>query len=129
MLRILVTGSRDWNDAFRLHRALDALECPSNVTLVHGDCPTGADRMAAERAKALGWNVEPHPAPWKEFGKRAGFLRNEHMVNLGADICVAFIMPCRKAEHADQPQHPSHGTDHCKNLAKQAGITVLEVYG
>ncbi len=51
------------------------------------------------------------------------------MVDLGADICVAFIMPCCKPEHADQPPHASHGTDHCKNLARRAGITVLEVYG
>ncbi len=129
MLRILVTGSRDWVDTGRLHDVLYTVAKPGDVTLVHGDCPTGADRLASEWGEAVGWNVEAHPAPWKELGKRAGFQRNEHMVNLGADICVAFLMPCRKPEHADQAPHPSHGTDHCKNLAKQAGITVLEVYG
>ncbi len=128
-MRILVTGSRDWSDFHRLQGVLKGLAATEEVTLVHGDCPTGANHLAAEWAEKVGWNVEAHPAPWKELGKRAGFQRNKHMVDLGADICVAFLMPCRKPEHTDQPPHPSHGTDHCKNLAKQAGITVLEVYG
>jgi hypothetical protein len=48
------------------------------------------------------------------------------MVRLGADICVAFICPCRKhpGRPADRglPFHGSHGSVHCANFAEANGI-------
>lgn len=114
-MRILVTGSRTWTDekAIRATFAeIAALHGPENMTIIHGACPKGADALADEIARAwTGMTVERHPADWNGYGRRAGFIRNAEMVNLGADICLAFI------------HDGSRGATHTADLAEKAGIT------
>lgn len=114
--RVLVTGSRDWQDRLTVRRALAAASSygTRDLIVVHGACPTGADQHAAEWAEEygelLGVTAEPHPADWKRYGRLAGPRRNAEMVNLGADICLAFI------------RNGSRGASHTADLAEQAGI-------
>ncbi len=126
--RILVTGWRDWprSAAYVVHHALtvasaEPLSSGRIVLVVEGQCPYGgADEYAFEWAEAHRPLVIPerHPAPWKQLGKAAGFYRNTHMVNLGADVCLGFPGPPR----ADGKRS---GTQHCMDEAKAAGITVV----
>ncbi|MER6601123.1 SLOG family protein [Streptomyces parvus] len=122
--RVIVTGSRDWQDIGIVRRALDEVLAvrPHNqpLVVVHGDCPTGADIMA--KAWALTTftpactdnfervTEEPHPAGWHLHGRKAGPIRNQNMVNKGADLCLAFI------------RNGSRGATGCANLAEAAGI-------
>jgi hypothetical protein len=114
--RLLVTGSRDWDDDTAIGEALSEAIRPiwhdRDVVIVHGACPSGADQMAHQWAEVFGVAVEPHPANWRINGKRAGFIRNQLMVNLGADLCLAFI------------RNGSRGASHTAALAEQAGIPV-----
>jgi hypothetical protein len=123
--RILVTGSRTWDDIEAVAAAIDTAvdeSGASEVVVVHGACPRGADQMAAEYVEETsGWygdflarqvTEERHPADWERLGKRAGFARNAEMVNLGADICLAFI------------RDGSRGATHTADLAEKAGIPV-----
>jgi hypothetical protein len=120
--RVLVTGSRDWEDRKAIDDFLTALAAANTfhnrpTVIVHGACPRGADAMADDWAR---WHarhsplieVERHRANWEINGKRAGFIRNAHMVNLGADICLAFI------------RNGSRGASHTARLAEEAGIPV-----
>lgn len=115
-MRILITGSRDWTDTEVIIEALRAVvvenaeTTQADMTLVSGACPTGADNICEDVALFLGMVVERHPADWKRYGKSAGFRRNSEMVNLGADICLAFI------------KNDSKGATMTKNLAEKAGI-------
>lgn len=114
--RILVTGSRDWADHDIVHDALTA-EVDQHVpaVIVHGACPSGADAMASwwvRRYRHLDVTEEAHPAIWRLYGKRAGFIRNGAMVDLGADVCLAFI------------RNGSRGASHTATLAEHAGIPV-----
>ena len=86
-----------------------------DVTLVHGGAQ-GADQIAAKAAYAFGWKVEEWIPNWAELGKRAGFIRNQHMVDLGADLCIAFS------------RDNSRGTAHCAKAAEAAGIPTIWIY-
>lgn len=128
-MRILVTGSRDWTDASAVVAALDeAASLGDEVVVVHGDCPTGADRIAAEWVQAqhdqpfdprIG--EEPHPADWS-LGRKAGPERNAAMVARGADLCLAFIGNCTSPRCNRPRPHDSHGATGCANLAERADI-------
>lgn len=122
-MRVLVTGSRDWADINVVWSRLDALygsaATDEDFTVVHGDCPTGADRQAREWCETMHDqpgdpvpNVieERHPADWRTFGRAAGFRRNAEMVSLGADWVLAFI------------KDESRGASHTLGLARKAGI-------
>lgn len=117
-MRILVTGSRNWTGRITIEMALyeawRTLGFPQSVTLVHGACPTGADAVADEAGRRNGWEMERHRADWDKYGKAAGPIRNQEMVDAGADICVAFLLP------------ESRGTRDCIRRAKAAGIEVRE---
>lgn len=126
-MRVLVTGSRDWNNRIAIRKALLRLydwQEPSEMTLVSGACPNGADMIAEQVAEALGWTIERHPADWRK-GRSAGSVRNAHMVALGADFCLAFIRPCRNPQCRHLAPHASHGADHCSRAAIIAGIHTL----
>lgn len=97
-MRILVTGSRRFDDEAYVRRVFSHLsdECmltivviEEGVTVVHG-AARGLDSIADKVAKERGWGTEPHPADWNQYGKRAGMLRNSYMAKAGADICLAF---------------------------------------
>lgn len=117
-LRVLITGSRYYDNRSQMESALNihTMHIPRlrKVTVVHGGAP-GADTLAGEIAKYLGMQVEVHPAEWGKYGKAAGPIRNKHMVDLGADICLAF------------PVGDSHGTRGCMSLAEEAGIPVYNI--
>lgn len=121
VLRILITGSRTWPKPGWVMEALvdymtEHLAEGVSFVVVQGEAQ-GADLQAKAAAKALkeaGWPVryERHQADWQKHGRRAGFLRNEKMVNLGADVCLAFI------------HNESKGATMCASLAAQKGIPV-----
>lgn len=121
MRTVLVTGSKNWTDQslveYELMKVDDFFangDAFADITLITGACPTGADRMAIIFAEFIGWKIDRHPAKWlDDFGKvdkRAGYIRNAEMVNLGADICLAFV------------RNNSKGATHTLSLAIKAGI-------
>ena len=112
-MRILVTGSRDWHERDVIYEALSSVsvEKGDQVTVIHGGA-RGADYHAQECAYKLGYAVERHDADWEKYGKQAGYIRNQEMVNAGADICLAFI------------KNESKGATMCAKIADKAGIPV-----
>mgnify|MGYP001589556397 CR=1 FL=1 len=119
-MRVIVTGSRQHANRDAVRTALDALikdlAPAEHLVVVTGACPTGADRWADEWARSrypLNVRPERHPADWK-MGKQAGHWRNQHMVNLGADLVLAFF----------QPGAQNVGTADCVARAVEAGIPV-----
>lgn len=112
MSRILITGSRGWTDAVTMLRVLrGAWHLFPEAVLVHGDAE-GADRMAAGIWVSGARPVEAYPAGDFPSPKH----RNQHMVDLGADLCLAFA------------QSWASGTGQCARMARRAGIPVLD-YG
>lgn len=120
-----MTGSRQWQEPLTVWQQLYALGIQAYgdydgghfLTVVHGNAATGADRMAQqwvqlspfELWKPVQITEEPHPADWS-LGRGAGFIRNQYMVDLGADLCLAFI------------RNNSRGATDCLSRAEAAGI-------
>lgn len=111
--RVLVTGSRSWTYSETVFVALcEAHDMLGDFTLISGACPRGADRLAEMVCEHLGMEIELHPADWS-LGKRAGFLRNAEMVDMGATLCIAFI------------RDGSAGATHTARLADRADIPTI----
>jgi hypothetical protein len=145
VFRLLATGSRDYSDWRTAGRVFgeELTQLPAGTTfiVVHGACPDGgldqiADRWARSPTIAGMYPdytivAEPHPADWRRDcdehcrhrprkpGGRcpaAGPLRNQLMVDLGADKCVAFPLGDGWS-----------GTRDCMRRAVKAGIAVREI--
>lgn len=115
-MRILITGSREWDDAETLAILLKRYyDRDRTAVLIHGN-GRGCDKQAARIWKAFGGHAVPYHAQWNLYGKSAGPKRNQQMVNDGATVCLAF------------PLGESRGTRDCMERAKKAGIPVLN-YG
>lgn len=115
MMRVLITGSRNWEDERTIWNELDHFYGihGSGLVIVHGGCPSGADTIAEAWASEFDdVRTEVHPADWERFGRSAGMRRNAEMVKLGADVCLAFI------------RDGSPGATGCAWMAEAAGIKV-----
>lgn len=141
-MKVLITASRDWPDPGKVWQELDdqlriAVEKNVTLTVIHGDCPTGGDRHAREWVRnrvlwaelySLGDPLQVqelrYPAQWVRYGRRAGFVRNQVMVDLMPDVCLAFVMPCRKCPRRDV--HSSHGAADTIMRCESWGIPVRE---
>jgi len=139
--RILITGSRAWPAPSLLADTLmdvwhDATQCGYNgILLVHGGAD-GADILADTWALVHGMSCERHRVDreaWEtcaedcrpshrrirrdgtEYCPTAGHRRNQHMVDLGAALVVAF-------HHAN-----SSGTADCIRRATAAQLPVRRI--
>lgn len=82
-MRILICGGRDYEDDGRIMQALGMLTAGQDV-VIHGGA-RGADAIADEWAQILCLDVEVYPADWNQYGKRAGVIRNQEMLDSGID--------------------------------------------
>jgi hypothetical protein len=112
--RVLITGSRTWEDRAAIRDALARVWAPG-VVLVSGAASRGADALCEQCWQHWGGQVERHPADWSRHGKKAGPLRNQEMVAAGADLCLAFI------------QDHSPGSSQTAALAEQMGIPTRRI--
>lgn len=92
-LRIIIAGGRKFKDYRLLCATLDhsLRDCSGyNITIISGAAP-GADRLGERYARERGYEIDPHPAEWDKYGKRAGMVRNEFMaMSTGATHCFVF---------------------------------------
>lgn len=151
-MRIITTGSRNWPEDWMGDQIIRVTMqglwnansySNSPLTIVHGACPTGADKLVdawvtrMEEAWANAMydekpaiapgtrvHVERYPADWDAAAKAgnakaAGPIRNTHMAKLGADLCVAFLY--------ETPDKRSRGTWDMIQTAWDNGIAVVQV--
>ena len=114
-MKVLVTGDRNWTDEDFIRDSLTTLDVieSSKVVLIEGEA-RGADKISAKIARELGWQVIPVPANWEKYGKAAGPIRNQEMLNMDPDLVIAF--------HDDLKN--SKGTKDMVNRAQKKGVKV-----
>lgn len=105
-MKVLVCGSRSWN---RADLILDRLRrLPTGTTIIHG-AAMGADRMAADIATHLGYQIEAFPADWHHRGyydNQAGLKRNLLMLDQKPDLVIAF--------HRENSTGTAHTVEHAR---------------
>ena len=111
MDKVIICGDRHWTD-YKL--ILSVIEGFNNSTLVIVGGATGADTLAGFAAESQGYFVEVHPANWLKYGKAAGPIRNQEMLDRNPDYVIAF--------HDDIEN--SKGTKDMITRAKKAGVEV-----
>lgn len=119
MIKIIVTGGRDFNDKdfvfSTLHRIRRLLTDEEELMIIHGGAK-GVDSLAEEWVSINFLQSMIYHADWKSYGKSAGPVRNTQMLDDHEDIDMVLAFP------------GGYGTNHMKTSAKKRGHLVLEVY-
>jgi hypothetical protein len=115
-VRVLVCGSRSWEDSKYIFTKLDRLNRNLGFDAVIEGCARGADSIAEDWAKSRSIQLNHFPAQWEEFGKAAGPIRNKQMLVEGKpELVIAFHVDLEK----------SKGTRNMVKLSRRAGIETL----
>ncbi len=110
---IIVCGGRDYLDARRVNDVLDALRLEiGEFTVIEGGA-TGADHCAQLWALARKVPLKTVHADWNAHGRAAGPIRNKQMLELGAQLVIAFP--------------GGRGTANMMKQARAAGVAVREI--
>lgn len=117
-MKVLITGDRDWDDDFPIDVVIAGLRSliGDHLVILHG-AAKGADNLA-DQWKWNGVEVQPYPADWATYGKRAGPIRNRQMLDQQPDLVVAFH---------DRLEF-SRGTKDCVAEAGRRGIPVWHLH-
>jgi hypothetical protein len=103
-MKIAIIGSRNFTNYKLLQEILEQYQ--PKITLVVSGAAKGADSLGEKWALENNIQTLIFPADWNQYGKRAGFIRNEDIIK-NCDCCVAFW------------DGESKGTKHSLSLCKK----------
>lgn len=113
-MKLIVAGSRTFNNRALLQRQLATTHAKRSVELVISGGAQGADSLALIAAAILGLPTLRMPADWR-FGKGAGFTRNHQMAKLGDELLCYW-------------DGKSNGTRHMIDCMRKLGKPVTITY-
>lgn len=115
-MRVLVCGGRDFNNNnLFLETMFHHLPEDEEIEIISG-MARGADQFAVLFAEAYEFKLHEFPADWETYGKAAGPIRNQQMLDEGhPDLVIAF------------PTKNSRGTWDMVRRAEKAGVKVIVV--
>lgn len=116
MFRVIIAGGRDFANYALLTVTMDKLlsKTEDEIIIICGGA-RGADSLGADYATDRGYAVRYYIAQWDQYGKSAGYRRNEQMAQ-NADALVAFW------------DGKSRGTKHMIDLARKYGLKIRVIH-
>lgn len=105
---LAVVGSRSFTDYQLLKEEIDKIRKDHKIEGLVSGGAKGADSLAEEYARKNGLEITVFYPDWKKYGRRAGYIRNEKIVN-ACDRLIAFW------------DGQSRGTNHSINMARDQG--------
>ena len=119
---VIICGSREFENYELLkekcnHLLSRKLNDPDTRVVIVSGCAKGADSLGEKYASETGLEILKYPADWDRFGKRAGYLRNKQMAEVGNAV-IAFMVP---------GEDKNRGTKNMISLAKAGNLLVREI--
>ena len=118
MFRVIIAGSRDFNDYELLKKTCDDIlsSVPDDVEVVSGGA-RGADKLGERFAKEYKLPLKVFPADWDKHGKSAGYKRNQAMAYYASYGDLKGLLVCFW-------DGESNGTRHMIDMANNYGLHV-----
>lgn len=114
-MRLLICGDRNWENFSLIYKHLALEKALHDELVVIEGGAKGADTLARKAATVLGIPVLEYKAQWDRYGRAAGPVRNQEMLDVGKpDLVWAF--------HNDLER--SKGTKDMVTRAENAGVLV-----
>lgn len=112
IIKLAIVGSRTFDDYELMRREVRELlpliaQTGDEIMIISGGA-NGADTLAVDLADELGLDVKVFNPNWDKYGKAAGVIRNELIVN-ECNFLIAFW------------DGESHGTKHSVDMARRLG--------
>ena len=114
-MKLAIIGSRDFNDYDTLVDFLWRYKDSENIDSIISGGAKGADLLGKKYAKDIGFYYVEFLPDWDKYGKAAGFIRNQQIVD-ACDEVIAFW------------DGKSKGTQDTINKAKKAKKPTFIVY-
>lgn len=112
-MRVVIAGSRSITNYQDVLDAVEyAIEQGVIPTVVISGTAGGVDTLGEQFAAEFNIPVERFPADWKQYGKRAGYLRNVQMAEQADAVIVVW-------------DGVSKGSQHMINIAKNHNLRVI----
>lgn len=103
LVRVIVAGTRGWDDRKRFHQELLAYlrrrHLDHVVRFISGDASSGADRLIVQWCDVYPYRCDRYPADWDQYGKRAGYIRNAQMAEVGDELLAYWDGLSKGTEH------------------------------
>jgi hypothetical protein len=109
-MRTIIAGSRTVTDPQELIKALQQIDWVPTVVLC--GMALGADKLGEKWAEAHNISIEYYPAEWTVYGKKAGPIRNQRMVDHAEALLALW-------------DGQSRGTKNVINLATKKGLKIF----
>lgn len=87
-MKVIVCGGKDYHDYQRVCEELDNME--PKITFVIEGGALGADRLARKWAIERGIEYQTVEANWQKYGRSAGPIRNQAMLDMNPEMVIAF---------------------------------------
>jgi hypothetical protein len=113
MVKLAIIGSRDFDDYLLMKKELEFF-IPKIQMIISGGA-RGADKLSERLAAEFNIPIKIYEAEWDKYGKRAGYIRNELIIN-DCDAVIAFW------------DGKSKGTKHSLDLANKQNKATKIIY-
>lgn len=109
-MKILIAGGRNFTDKQFLFSYME--KYLEEVSCVISGTAKGADKLGEAWAKHHNITLERYPAQWAKYGRAAGPIRNQEMLDKGKpDLVVVF--------------KGGSGSKHMATIARKSGVKTM----
>lgn len=119
---VIICGSKNFSDYNLLKEKCnyylsERIKRGEKITIISGGGSEGANKLGEDYAKENNYQLRIITADWNKYGKRAGYLRNNKMAELG-NACIVFSL---------ESEEENKGISMLVRLARDKHLLVREI--